>query len=202
MRKTENHTEQQLVEEFSKGNQKAFAKIFHQFYPALCFYAIGFTNDQAAAEDIVEEIFIIVWNKRESFDHYKVLRSFLYSSVRNACLNWIKQKARHAVHEKRIAQSTELTESSVLENIVRAEVFRDVSTAFEKLPPKCREIFSLIFFEGKNIRDVAAELKLSVNTVKAQKRRGLLLLRNKFTGSILLQIALACISASYSHCFF
>jgi RNA polymerase sigma-70 factor (family 1) len=186
MREKKEHTEQQLVEEFSKGNQKAFAKLFHEFYPALCFYALGFTNDHAAAEDIVEEAFIVVWDKRESFDHYKVLRSFLYTSVRNACLNLIKRKARHSAHERRIAVSAELTESSILENMVRAEVFRDVYLAFEKLPPKCREIFSLIFFEGKNIRDVAAELKLSVNTVKAQKRRGLLLLRNKLAIFILL----------------
>ncbi|HSZ87238.1 MAG TPA: RNA polymerase sigma-70 factor [Puia sp.] len=181
MRKKNEYTDQQPVDDFAKGSQKAFAKLFHEFYPALCFYATGFTNNQQAAEDIVEEIFIVAWNRRESFDHYKVLRSFLYSSVRNACLNWIKQKARHAAHEKRIAISEELTENSILENIVRAEVFREVYSAFEKLPPKCREIFSLIFFEGKNIRDVASELKLSVNTVKAQKRRGLLLLRDKLT---------------------
>jgi RNA polymerase sigma-70 factor (ECF subfamily) len=186
MREKNNYKEQQLVDEFSKGNQKAFAKIFQQLYPALCFFALSFTDDQAAAEDIVEEIFIIVWNRRESFDHYKVLRSFLYSSVRNACLNWIKQKARHAVHEKRIAVSAELTEASILENIVRAEVFRDVYSAFEKLPPKCRKIISMIFFEGKNVHDVAVELNLSINTVKTQKYRGLSLLRNRLTILLLL----------------
>jgi RNA polymerase sigma-70 factor (family 1) len=186
MREKNNYKEQELVDEFSKGNQKAFAKIFQQLYPALCFFALSFTDDQAAAEDIVEEIFIIVWNRRESFDHYKVLRSFLYSSVRNACLNWIKQKARHAVHEKRIAISAELTEASILENIVRAEVFLDVYSAFEKLPPKCRKIISMIFFEGKNVHDVAVELNLSINTVKTQKYRGLSLLRNRLTILLLL----------------
>jgi RNA polymerase sigma-70 factor (family 1) len=181
MRQRNDYTDQELVDDFAKGSQKAFTKLFHQFYSALCYYAFRFTDDQAAAEDIVEETFIVVWNRRESFHHYKVLRSFLYSSVRNACLNWMKQNERHAVHKKIIASNTELSESSVLENLVRAEVFRDVFNALEKLPPKCKEIFTLIFFEGKNIRDVAAELKLSVNTVKAQKRRGLILLRNRLT---------------------
>jgi RNA polymerase sigma-70 factor (family 1) len=179
MRDKNEHTEQQLIDEFSKGNQKAFAKIFHQFYPALCIYAFGFIENQAEAEDIVEEVFMVVWNKRESFDLLKGIRSFLYISVRNACLNLMKKKARHGVHKKRIAESAELAETFILETLVRAEVFREVNVAFEKLPHKCRKIFALIFFEGKTIREVASELKLSVNTVHAQKRRGLSLLRDK-----------------------
>ncbi|HEX4374057.1 MAG TPA: RNA polymerase sigma-70 factor [Puia sp.] len=186
MRKKNDLTEQQLVDDFRMGSEKAFAILFRQFYPALCFYAIGFTDDQAVAEDIVEEIFIMVWNKREKFNHFKVLRSFLYSSVRNACLNWIKQKARHAKHEKRIADFTDISESSHLEKLVRAEVFRDVNTAFEKLPPKCRKIISMIFFEGKKVREVAEELNLSIGTVKTQKARGLMLLRNRLTILLLL----------------
>ncbi|HSZ34674.1 MAG TPA: RNA polymerase sigma-70 factor [Puia sp.] len=186
MRNRNDFTEQQLTDDFRKGNEKAFAKLFHQLYPGLCFYAIGFTDDQAAAEDIVEEIFIMVWNRRELFYHFKVLRSFLYSSVRNACLNWIKQKARHAKHEKRIAVFADITESSHLENLVRAEVFRDVNAAFEKLPPKCRKIISMIFFEGKNVREVSEELNLSIGTVKTQKARGLMLLRNRLTILLLL----------------
>jgi RNA polymerase sigma-70 factor (family 1) len=179
-------TNQDLIDDFRRGSQKAFAKLFHHLYPVLVFYALRYTHDQAAAEDISEESFIKVWIRRESFNHYKVLRSFLYSIVRNASLNWLKEKERHAVHEKVIALNTELSEASILENIIRAEVFHDVYSAFEKLPPKCRKIISLIFFHGKNIRDVAAELNLSVNTVKAQKRRGLLLLKNKLSLLLLL----------------
>jgi RNA polymerase sigma-70 factor (ECF subfamily) len=194
MRRKNDFTEQQLVDDFRMGSEKAFAKLFRLLYPTLCFYALGFTDDQAAAEDIAEETFIMVWNRRESFNHFKVLRSFLFSSVRNACLNWMKQKARHAVHEKRISVTAEFTEPSILENLVRAEVFRDVNAAIEKLPPKCRKIISMIFFEGKNTRDVAEELNLSISTVKTQKNRGLMLLRNKFTLLLFLfSLVLSCI---------
>jgi RNA polymerase sigma-70 factor (family 1) len=188
MREKEFDTEQKMIDEFRKGSQKSFAKLFHQLYPALCFYATRFTDDHGEAEDIVEESFIKVWERRETFNHYKVLRSFLYATIRNACLNWIKQKERHLAHEKAIGIQSESSESSILENTVRAEVFLDVYDAFEKLPPKCREIIDMVFFEGKNIREISNELNLSINTVKAQKRRGLLLLRNKLTVFLLLSI--------------
>jgi RNA polymerase sigma-70 factor (family 1) len=186
MRKKKFYTEQQLVDNFQHGNQAAFGKLFHLLYPALCFYALRFTHDQGAAEDIAEESFLKVWDKRKSFSHFKVLRSFLYSTVRNACLNWIKQKERHSTHEKLFAAHAVIVEPSILENIVRAEVFLDVYTAFGKLPHKCREIMSMVFFEGKNIREIAEELHLSVNTVKAQKRRGILLLRGKLLMTMLM----------------
>src|SRR5580693_7793206 len=121
-----NNTEQQLMDDFRMGSQKAFARLFRQLYPTLCYYALRFTDDQGTAEDIVEESFIKIWERRETFIHYKVLRSFLYSTVRNACLNWLQQKNRHVVHEQQIALNAEYSEESILENIVRAEVFNDI----------------------------------------------------------------------------
>src|ERR1700689_1849067 len=188
MREKNNYTEQQLVDDFHRGDEKAFSQLFRLLYAAMCFYALRYTGDQAAAEDITEESFLKIWDRRETFSNYKVLRSFLYSTVRNASLNWLKTKKRQAVHKKELAIQTEVFESSVLENIVRAEVFNDVYAAFAKLPPRCRQIISMIFFEGKNAREVAEELNLSIGTVKTQKARGLMLLRNRLTILFLLTL--------------
>jgi RNA polymerase sigma-70 factor (family 1) len=175
------HGDQQLMDDFRNSDEKAFLKLFRRLYPSLCFYALRFTEDQAAAEDITEESFIKIWYRREQFSNHKVLRSFLYSTVRNASLNWLKQKERQAYHKNEIANNTKFSEESILENIVRVEVFNDVFAAFEKLPPKCRKIISMIFFERKSLREVAHELGLSISTVKTQKARGLMLLKNKLT---------------------
>lgn len=177
--KTPTYSEEQLIKGFNNRSEKSLAIIFKDLYPALCFYASRFVDDQGAAEDIAEESFIKIWERRETFVHYKVLRSFLYSTVRNACLNLLKQKERHSLHEKEIFINAELSESSVLENIIRTEVFRDVYLTLETLPPKCRTIISMIFFQGKSVREVAEKLNLSIGTVKTQKARGLKLLKER-----------------------
>ena len=130
--------------------------------------------------------FLKIWKKRETFFNYKVLRSYLYVTIRNVSLNWIKKERSQSIHKNELAIRTDVSEVSVLENIVRAEVFNDVYAAFAKLPPRCRQIISMIFFEGKNSREVAEELNLSIGTVKTQKARGLMLLRNRLTILLLL----------------
>src|ERR1700689_2713773 len=121
MREKNNYTEQQLVDDFRKGDEKAFSELFRKLYPAMCFYALRYTDDQAAAEDITEESFLKIWNRRATFSNYKVLRSYLYTIVRNASLTWIKIEKRRSVIRNEIATLAEISESSVIENIVRAE---------------------------------------------------------------------------------
>jgi RNA polymerase sigma-70 factor (family 1) len=186
MREKNNYTEQQLIDDFRTGDENAFSQIFRLLYPAMCFYALRYTGDQTAAEDIAGESLLKIWERRPTFSNYKVLRSYLYSTVRNASMNWLKAEKRGEVHKNELAVRAEVSESSVLENIVRAEVFNDVYAAFSKLPPKCRQIISMIFFEGKNTRQVAEELNLSIGTVKTQKARGLTLLRNRLLILVLL----------------
>jgi RNA polymerase sigma-19 factor, ECF subfamily len=190
MREKNNYTEQQLVDDFRTGDEKAFSQMFLKLYPSMCFYASQYTRDQPAAEDIAEESFLKVWEKRETFFNYKVLRSYLYVTIRNASLNWIKKERSQSIHKDELSIRADVSEASVLENIVRAEVFNDVYAAFAKLPPKCRQIISMIFFEGKNTREVAEELNLSIGTVKTQKARGLMLLRNRLTLFLLLTLLL------------
>lgn len=174
------------MDDLREGDEKAFSQIFRMLYPAMCFYALRYTGDQAAAEDVAEGALLKIWERHTNFYNYQVLRSFLYRVVHNDSVNWIKYRERRGAHEKEMALHAEFAEASVLENIVRAEVFNDVYAAFAKLPPRCRQIISMIFFEGKKTREVAEELDLSIGTVKTQKARGLMLMRNHLTVFIML----------------
>jgi RNA polymerase sigma-70 factor (family 1) len=179
MRAKNNYTEVQLVDAFRHGDEKAFSELFHLLYPVVCFYALRYTGDQASAEDIASESFVKIWQRKNDFSHFKVLRAYLYSTVRNASINWRIKNGRQRRHENNQALFSNTVENNREENIIRAEIFHDVHTAFAKLPPRCRQIISMIFFEGKNTRQVAEELNLSIGTVKTQKAWGFMLLRGR-----------------------
>ncbi|HEY4153789.1 MAG TPA: RNA polymerase sigma-70 factor [Puia sp.] len=177
MKKKSISPEAGLMEGFRQGRESAFTELFTSLYPALCFYALKITNDQAAAEDIAEESFIRVWEKREIFFQFSVLKSYLYTTVRNAGINWLYENRKYRNLQNELGQNTRLSEGNPLELIIHAELFREMYSALDKLPPKCRQIVTMLFIEGKKVKDVARELQLSTGTIQTQKTRGLMLLR-------------------------
>jgi RNA polymerase sigma-70 factor (family 1) len=177
-----NNAKQQM-DDFRLGDELSLTLLFHEFYPALCLFSYRITGDQAAAEDIAEEAFLKIWERRKKFFHIKVFRSYLYSTAKNASINYRLQKQRHCAHENQIGSVIDIRESAIEENIIRAETFREIYSAVEKLPPQCQKIVSMIFKDGKNSREVAEELHLAIGTVKTQKARGLMLLRKYLLNS-------------------
>jgi RNA polymerase sigma-70 factor (family 1) len=156
--------------------------LFGEWHAPLVYYAFRYTSDQASAEDIVEESFIRLWEKKASFDNPKILKSYLYSTVRNASLNWLKAKKRAGANELALAYTSEAFERPDAENLIRAEVLREVYAAINLLPPQCRKVYEMMYIDGKSARQVSEELHLSVDTVKYHNAHGLSLLRKKLAG--------------------
>jgi RNA polymerase sigma-70 factor (ECF subfamily) len=170
--------EQQLLEGFRAGREESFTQVFKALSPALCWYSSRLTGDGAAAEDIVQESFIKIWERRAQFFHLAVLKSYLYTTVRNDSLQWLRRENRKQTKERTSQQGEPDNERSKLEDLIRAEVIRELSSGVQTLPPQCRQVISL-FYEGKNTREVAETLQISQGNVKVQKGRGLKLLRKR-----------------------
>ncbi len=149
--------------------------LFRTCYPRLCFFARRMTGDPGLAEDIVQEAFLNCWKMRIGFDEERVAKSYLYRSVRNACLN----HARHLEVVRRHASTTHAADADapVIEEIVRAELLGEVYAAIESLPEGCRTVVRMAYFDKLRNEEIAEILSVSVNTVKTQKMRGLKLLR-------------------------
>ena len=81
---------EKIISNFRKGNRTAFKQIFDLFFSSLCLFANKYNNDSKESEDIVQEVFIIVWEKRKQFTDINYLRAFLYETVKNKSLNAIK----------------------------------------------------------------------------------------------------------------
>lgn len=177
MRKKENYSENELLERFRKGQRAAFAEVFDLLYASVCYYALKITRDHAAAEDIAEDSFFKVWEKRTLFVDLRQLKSYLYTTTRNASLDWLNSMRQF----QRITDSTEnslsFVENNAFNNIVGAEILNQLSAAMQKLPPQARQVITMLFLEGKNTKAVAAELGVSQSTVKTQKGRSLVKLK-------------------------
>jgi len=179
---------------FRIGEEKGFEFFFRLHYQPLCFFANRYLQDMPAAEDVVSEVFIKVWEKRESIVSAAGLKSYLYKSVYNGCMRWKQSTAnsrRSAVSIEAGARSEQPAigslqlraddERGYAENVIRTEVIRDVYNAIELLPKECKKIFTKIFIEGKTVKEIAEELSLSVSTVKTQKARALSFLRGRLS---------------------
>jgi len=186
MRKQVIHSEVELMAGFRLGQQDSFTQVFDLLYHALCFYSLRITKDQGAAQDIAEESIVKVWERRQNFQHYPVLKSFLYTTVRNASINWKKKSAQQISKLIDFNSISENAEHSKLDNIIAAETLRELYAALSSLPPQCRKIITMLFIEGKKPGQVAEALELSVANVSTQKKRGLLLLRKSLPQLFLL----------------
>lgn len=151
-----------------------FESLFRESYYSLCHFSKQYVADDAAAEDLVQDSFLKLYNTIENFSDYRSAKSFLYTCVRNAALNHIRHLK---VEEEFIRQESPGEYESVFEKIVEAEVTGKIHQAIESLPDRCRTIFKLGYLEELKNQEIADRLGISVNTIKTQKQRAMQLLR-------------------------
>lgn len=180
----------QLTLAFQQGDEKALEAYFNEFYPALCIYACSFTHDMEIAKDIASEAFFKTWKYRGQFVNPGSIRAYLYKVVRGDAAAWHKKQLR--LPTAAISPNLEAAspDPDAWTSLVEAETYRQVYAAIENLPPECRKIFRLLYIEGKKVAEIAKELQLSPSTVKAQKARGLTMLRKRVSFLALFTIVL------------
>lgn len=175
-----------LLQGLRRGNQLAFTEIFRQFQPALVFFAnrLLFNIGISYSEEIVQDVFIKFYNRKDSFTSLEKIRAFLYITTKNACLDRI---AKEQVHQKRYNKFMETfneeDETSVVREIIYAEVLREVSMAIDNLPPKCRDVMERFFIHGMDAKEIADDLGITVSTVNNQKARAISILQKGLSGA-------------------
>lgn len=155
-----------IILKFSAGQESAFRTLYEKYTPALRYFAGKYVGDGTAIDDIIQDVFVCLWEKHTDFKTEESLKSFLYTSVKNNCLNVI----RHRGVKERYAEVLlrEEQQDFFLEHIIEAEVFELLLGVFNELPPACREVYRLSL-EGKKHEEIAMQLQITVNTVKKHK---------------------------------
>lgn len=150
---------------------QALETVFRKHYSRLVFFALRYVSDREDAEDIVQEAFSKFLARRESLlnEEENVIKSFLYQTVRNESLNFLKHQK--VVQNHADLRKAEEIQEPVLTHIVHTEMITQIHAAIQELPQGCREVAVELFVEGKKYHEVAEELEISIHTVKARRKR-------------------------------
>lgn len=161
----------------SKEDYKA---TFEEYYNPLCNFAFKIIKRKDLAEDIVQEVFVQMWQKREQINLTSSIRNYLFQSTRNRAIEIIRRKkleTDYVKHELHQADTSYEINEEANNHMLKEQLLRSI----RQLPPKCQEIFVLSKMNGLTYREIAEELNLSVKTVENQIGRGLKLLREMLT---------------------
>ncbi|OQP66471.1 hypothetical protein A3860_13355 [Niastella vici] len=182
--------ENDVLVSFRKGGPDALQSLLKQFYSPLCLFAERLLGDKAASEDIVGEAFIKLWNKRDNFENLQNLKAFMYITVRNACLNHLKQAKRDSLNQKQLAYLTGEKEEFVLNEMIRSEILQEIMQEVNNLPEQCGKVLKLAYLEGLKNQEIADLMNISVHTVKNQKARAIQLLKVRLRDRDLMNLLL------------
>jgi len=169
----------------SNKNQDAFEQLFRLFYPRLKNYAYSLLHNENEAEDMVQDVFFQVWQNRLNLDNEKNIGSYLFTVLRNKCLNSLKHKV---VEEKFILQSAkneteELYHISFIETgdfvSMEKRLMTELEMIISEMPEKCQTAFRLKWFEGKKVREIAEIMNISTTMVDKHLAKGLEVARKK-----------------------
>lgn len=180
--------EKDLIVRLKEGDQSAFELLFHFYYPGLVMFSTQFTTDRHESEEIVQDFFVRFWQKHQQIMLTDSLKGYLFLSVKNGCLNYLKHKK---VEEKYIQKMTELSGRHIAYDpdlYVASELQEKVKNAIELLPEKCREVFLMSRIQGLKNEEIAANLNISKRTVETQVSKALKVLRVELKDYISLMI--------------
>lgn len=165
----------ELGEIYKEENYKA---IFENFYRPLVHFAAAHTSENGVAEDIVQEVFVYIWSKELEFENFLALKTYLYRAVLNRCRNQQRNSRLRQIHEQRILEEQEESDNSLMNGIIREEVYRQLTAALDCLPPQCRRIYEMAQ-DGMKSSEIAEELGLAVETIKRQRKIARKILQDK-----------------------
>lgn len=170
-----------LIQRIKKGENSAFELLFKLYYSPLLHFARVYVKQTDAAEEIVQETFIKVWETRASLDENQSIKAYLYRCIHNNSINYIKklQLTRKLAEEYineliyRLRLIEQETPQNYFDILAQEELEKRITMSIDSLPPQCREIFILCRLDGLSYQQIADKLNISINTVKTQLSRAL-----------------------------
>jgi RNA polymerase sigma-70 factor (ECF subfamily) len=148
---------------------QAYKQLFLLFYPSLVSFAVSIIRSKELSEEIVSDVFIKIWEKRQQLDKIENLSYYLFTAVKNKCLNQLQIQKREAGLE---INDTIIEFKSLYhdpeQKMISAEMINQIQKTIRDLPPRCQLIFKLVKEEGLKYKEVAELMQLSVKTIENQ----------------------------------
>jgi RNA polymerase sigma-70 factor, ECF subfamily len=168
-------TEKEIAYKIGKGDHSAIQWLYQKYYVGLCTYANRFTRNKILSEEIVQQTFFKLWEKRESLQINESIVAYLFQTVRNNYLNHLKHQQIVNRYSEAFSQSLHETEEYLaisqetgLSIYIAQELEHKINAAIENLPEQCREIFKMSRFDGLKHIEIADKKGITLNTVQKQ----------------------------------
>lgn len=166
----------------------AIEELFKTYYQQLCNYACYIINDMDEAEEIVQGIFYQLWEKRHSTKITTSVKSYLFTSVRNSCLNRIKHIKIKNEYRENVLITSQKSSDNAMNRIISKELEEQIKQAIDGLPEQCGAIFKLSRHADLKYAEIAEHLDISVKTVENQMGKALRILREKLKNYLVILI--------------
>jgi len=167
-----------LFDSIRQGDSNAFELLFKKYYAPLCLFAVKYTCDMDSAREIVQDLFVYLWENRTKVHIEYSVKTYLTSAVRRNSIRFMQQR-RPSLPIDELPEdmhlADELHDSPELD-----ELYRQLLNAIEQLPEQCKRIFKMSRFEEMKYTEIAAMLNISVKTVEAQISKALKILRGMY----------------------
>ena len=158
--------EKELLRMLSSNRNEAYEYLYNNYYTPLVLFADHYVSNQEVAHDLVQEVFIALLDIKTRFENLLHLKSYLYNSLRNRCLNHLRhEKIKQEFLQEEFYRSDEFFEQKVIEE----DVYFLLISAIESLSPQSKEVM-LLAIDGLSNGDIAQHLNLSIETVKSYKK--------------------------------
>jgi RNA polymerase sigma-70 factor (ECF subfamily) len=190
LKKVENNTRRradELFDQIKTGDQKALELLFSIYFPRLNDFARNVVKDDGISQDIVQEIFVKVWEKKAEIESLNI-EAFLFRLVRNRCIDYIKhlKVVNNRLHEIHIASKyEELYRIDFVGNepyvLIEQELKMKIEKTIQDLPDRCREVFILSRMNGLKNKEIAEKLDINIKNVERHLNRALQSFRANFS---------------------
>jgi RNA polymerase sigma-70 factor (ECF subfamily) len=159
--------DKELYHRLKTGDERAFKDLFRKYYSAMCTFAFQFLKDSELAEETAQDMFVKIWEKRETLNIDTSVKHYFFRSVRNHCLNQIQHEK---IKKKYAGMVLENSHQEINPELfyIEVDLIQRIERSIESMPPKRQEIFRLSREQGLKYKEIADTLKISVKKVEAQ----------------------------------
>ncbi|QNR86853.1 RNA polymerase sigma-70 factor [Pedobacter riviphilus] len=174
----------ELILLINQEDEQAFTEIYNRYWEKMASYAVRLTKSEEEAADIVQEIFVSIWNRRTTLVVKSTLGAYLIRSTRNLCLRYIERNIHNSDFLDKINEQAVDNSLNIEESISLKELQGNIDLGIAKLPKKMREVYLLSRDEQLSYREIAKKLNIAEGTVKKQVSNAIKIIADSLNGKL------------------
>lgn len=168
------------LQRLKNGDPSVLSLYFEQYGKSLLFFANSMVSDEDIAEEVVQDTYIKLWTKRSRIESDSHLKSFIYMTTRNACIDYLRRSDQRMKPIEVEQEDLEEPEGDTLAQIIHVETLYLIYEEVKKLPPMQRQVFRLTYMEDMTTEEICEELHITANAVFIARSKAIGNLRKVF----------------------